>query len=282
MDLFNILDCTICAVILIFHIITQVLLHRRKHPFKNKNQIYLLTALFLTETVLALKSIFGASLDLANLDSNWLYDTMAWLNDYLSVCLGVLYHSYTILLTLDRFFIFYFNVRYSVRCKPRTLLKCIYTILAFSLVLALAVIASSSFKREKYQEIQAVLFLVYIGLGTLFIFLAVITYTYIFEKYRRHKKRKLSVTSIKEKDQFKHIIPAIIIANHILFTVFPSFMFLFMKLNFLEANEIITGIMKLMYRFGWLADPLIYVFGTNSLNCKRTKLQTISSQSWNK
>ena len=281
MDLFNILDCTICIVILIFHIITQVLLHRRKHPLKNKNQIYLLTALFLTESILAVKSIFGASLDLADFDSNW-YEVMAWLNDYLSVCLGVLYHSYTILLTLDRFFIFYFNVRYSVRCKPRTLLKCIYTILAFSLVLAFAVIASSSFKREKYQEIQAILFLVYIGLGTLFILLAVITYTYIFEKYRRHKKRKLSVTSTKEKDQFKHIIPTIIIVNHILFTVFPSFMFLFMKLNFLEANEIMIGIMKLMYRLGWLADPLIYVFGTNSLNCRHKRLRTIDSQLYSK
>ena len=280
MDLFNILDCTICTVILILHIITQALLHRRKHPLRSKNQVYLLTALFLTESMLAVKSILQASLHLANFDSNWLYDTWAWLNDYLSVCLGVLYHSYTMLLTLDRFFIFYFNVTYSVRCKSRTLLKCIYTILALSLVLALAVVASSSFKREKYQEIQAKLFLVYIGLGTLFILLAIITYTYIFEKYRRHKKRKLSVTSTKRKDQFKHIIPTIIIVNHIVFTVFPSFMFLFLKLNFLEANDIMIGIMILMYRLGWLADPLIYVFGTNSLNCKR--LQTVSSKSCSK
>ena len=273
MDLFNILDCAICSVVLILHMITQVLLYHRKHSLKNKNQIYLLTALFLTESMLAVKSILRASLDIGNLDSNWLYDIMAWLNDYLSVCLAMLYYSFTSFITLDRFFIFYFNVTYSVRCRPRTLLKCIYTVLVISLVLALVLIASTSFEREKYQKIQGIMFFIYIALDVLFILIAVITYTYIFTKYRQHK-RKLSVaTRRNEKDQFRHIIPTLIIVTHILFTVLPNFLFFFVILNVLEANETMIGIMKLMYRFGWLADPLIYVFGTNSLNCKSKRIK---------
>ena len=273
MDLFNILDCAICSVVLILHIITQVLLYRRKHSLKNKNQIYLLTALFLTESMLAVKSILRASLDLENLESDWLYDIMAWLNDYLSVCLAILYYSFTSFITLDRFFVFYFTVTYSIRCKPRTLLKCIYTILVISLVLALVLIASSSFEREKYQKIQGIMFFIYIALDVLFILIAVITYTYIFTKYRQHKRNLSINTRRKEKDQFKHIIPTMIIVTHILFTVLPNFMFFFMKLNILEATATMIGIMKLMYRSGWFADPLIYVFGTSSLNCKNKRIE---------
>lgn len=78
-------------------------------------------------------------------------------------------------------------------------------------------------------------------------------------------------------DQFKLTVPTLIIATYILFSVLPNLLMFFVRINILEISLTLQRIIILMYRFGLITDPLIYVLNTNNRKSK-TLLTNLSGQ----
>ena len=153
----------------------------------------------------------------------------------------------------------------------------IYTVVLFTILISLILIVSSNFKEKNYQEILTVMFYVYVTLDILYIVLVVFTYTFIFMVYRRQTRlRKICYTRRENYDQFKLTVPTLIIATYILFSVLPNFLMFFVRINILEISLTLQRIIILMYRFGLITDPLIYVLNTN--NRKSKTLINLSGQ----
>ena len=269
MDWFSIFDCFLCAVVLVVHIYALILLYRRKHIARNKNQIFLLKALCQTESTYAVKNILHVTVVLLNTELIWLVDFIVWFSRFLSICISILYHCFMSFLTLDRFLIFYLNFKYPVSLTSRKVAKCIYAVVLVTILISLILVVTSILNENNYEDIMTLMFHVYITLDIFYIVLVVFTYTYIFMVYRRQTRlRKVCYTRGEKCDQFKLTVPTMIIAAYILFSVLPNFLMFFVRINVLEINPTLERIIILMYRLGLITDPLIYVFNTNNVNRK--------------
>ena len=270
MNWFYIFDFTWCTIVLIVHVNTLILLYRRKNYSRNKNQIYSLIALCHTESMFAVKSILFGIVATTENSVVWVNNFIVWFARFLHSYVIILYYFFMILLTLDRFMIFYFNMRYPFYCTGRTMLKSIYTIALVSLIYSLVLVTSSNLKEKRYQNILELLTYVYIFLDIFYILLAAITYTYIFAKLRQQRKLKEITGSIirNNNEQFKLIVPTLVIATYILFSILPNILFFCITLNLLKASPTLIRTAYIMYRFALLADPLIYVLNTKSLRFK--------------
>ena len=270
MNWFYIFDFSWCTIVLIVHASALVILYRRKNYSRNKNQIYSLIALCHTESMFAVKNILFGIAATTETSVVWVNDFIVWSARVLHLYSVILYYCFMILLTLDRFMIFYFNIRYSIYCTARTMLKSIYTIALVSLIFSLFLVTSSNLKAKKYRNILVLMSYVYIFVDIFYILLAAITYTYIFTKLREQRKRKgIPGGSIKDNNKrFKLAVPTLVITTYILFSILPSILIFCMNLNFLKASPMLVRTAYLMYRFALLADPLIYVLNTKSLRFK--------------
>ena len=250
MTWFLILEYVLCPIVLLIQILGLILLYRRKQISRNKNQIYILIALCHTESTFAMLSTLYM-FQLAPLRVTTL------LEKYLSV----LYYSFMILLTSDRFLIFYLNMKYPIYCTPRKLLKIIISVVVVPMVLILILALAIQFQLINYLSISIVTQYMYISVDTFYIIIVIITYTYIFVQFRCRKKlkRNTSVTRRKNQDHFNLKLPTLIIATFILFNVCPNFWGIFIKNSPQDELSVELVIPHLMYLLGWIADPLIYV-----------------------
>ena len=250
MTWFLILEYILCPVVLLIQILGLILLYRRKRLLRNKNQIYILIALCHTESVFVILSTLYL-FQLAPLRVTTL------LEKYLSV----LYYSFMVLLTSDRFLVFYLNMKYPIYCTPKKLLKIIFSVVAVPLILVLILALAIQFEVINILKLSTVTQYVYISVDTFYIIIVVITYTYIFVQFRRRKKlkRNMSFTRRKNQDHFNLKLPTLIIATFILFNVCPNFLGIFIKNSPEYGLSIELVISHLIYLLGWIADPLIYV-----------------------
>ena len=250
MTWFLILEYVLCPIVLLIQILGLILLYRRKQISRNKNQIYILIALCHTESTFAILSTLYM-FQLAPLRVTTL------LEKYLSV----LYYSFMILLTSDRFLVFYLNMKYPVYCTPRKLLKIIISVVVVPMVLVLILALAIQFQLINYLNMSIITQYMYISVDTFYIIIVVITYTYIFVQFRRRKKlkRNMSFTRRKNQDHFNLKLPTLIIATFILFNVCPNFWGIFIKNSPQDELSVELVIPHLMYLLGWIADPLIYV-----------------------
>ena len=101
---------------------------------------------------------------------------------------------------------------------------------------------------------------VYISVDTFYIFIFIITCSYIFFQFRRQKKLRgnMALTKKKNQDQFNLTLPMLVIAIFIcLMFVQISWEYsweLAPEINFSMESEI----PRVMYTLGWISDPLIY------------------------
>ena len=250
MTWFLILEYVLCPVVLLIQMLGLILLYRRKQLSRNKNQIYILIALCHTESAFAILSTLYM-FQVAPLRVTTL------LEKYLSV----LYYSFMILLTSDRFFVFYLSMKYPIYCTPRKLLKIIISVVVVPMVLILILAVAIQFELINYLNMSIITQYVYISVDTLYIMIVIVTYTYIFVQFRRRKKlkRNMSLARRKSQNHFNLKLPTLIIATFILFNVCPNFLGIFNKNSPQDGLSIELVIPHLMYLLGWIADPLIYV-----------------------
>ena len=267
---FYILDFSLCIVVLVAHITILILLYRRKHLSRRKNELYILISLCHTESMFAAETIFLVIIGFITIDHVLFVEFLVWFMRFTGFYLSFLYYFFMLLLTLDRFFLFYLNLKYRVLCTPKRILKCIYAIVVTSALFTVVLIASSKLKEQTFlQNTLKIMVCCCIFLDSAYIVIVFITYGYIFALYKQRKKtRKMSNTRKENNDQFRLAVPTFIISSFILFSILPNFIIFFVTLDFLEAKVTTIRIIILMYRFGLLTDPLIYIFSTSSLKCE--------------
>ena len=173
MSTFLILGYALCSTALFFQIVGLILLHRRKNHSRNKNQIYLLIALFHTKSAYLARSILYFII-LSSVELLWCLD----------IYLVILYYFFMIMLTLDRFLAFYWNIKYPIYFRPKKLLKILYSIVAFTTIFVLILVLVIHFKKIAFSSVNTIALPLYIIFDCLYLLIVVITYTYIFVVFK--------------------------------------------------------------------------------------------------
>ena len=237
-------------VALFVQMLGLILLYQRKILPRNPNQIYILIALCHTENAFA---VFSISYTFQ------LFST--WVTTVVEKYLSILYYSYMILLTSDRFLVFYLNMKYPIYCTPGKLFKIIISVVVVPMALVLILALAIQFGLINVLKVSIITKYVYISVDTFYITIVIVTYAYIFVKFRRQKKLRSSVSFSRRKNQdhFNLKVPTLVMATFILFSVCPNFLVIFIRTSPEEGLSIKSEIPHVMYILGWIADPLIYV-----------------------
>ena len=258
---FLILDYVLCPVASVVMMLVLILLYRRKQASRNRNQFFVLIGLCHTESAFAICSIFSMF--------QLLPHRIAII---LEIYLQILYYSFMILLTSDRFLVFYLSMKYPIFCTPKRLLKIIFSVVAFPMILVLILVIVIQFELINLSNIGIIVQYVYIPVDTFYIVIVIITYTYIFVKFRRQKKLRSNMLFTKRRKQthFNLKLPTLIIATFILFNVCPNFLVIFTLKNPQDSFSIEPELLHVMYVLGWIADPLIYVCTLRTLTSPKS------------
>ena len=112
MGWFLVLRYILCPFASLVQVLGLILLYRRRKVSRNRNQRYILIRLWLTESAFGIFNIF------------YLFTLLPrWVINIFETYLSVLYYSFMILLTSDRFLLFYLNMKYPIHCTSKKLLK---------------------------------------------------------------------------------------------------------------------------------------------------------------
>ena len=157
-----------------------------------------------------------------------------------------------ILLTSDRFLVFYLNMKYPMYCTPKKLLKIILSVVVVPMIFFLILALAIQFDQIKHLNMAIIMQYVYISVGIFYIFFVIIRYTYIFVQFRRRKRRRsnMALTKKKNQDQFKLTLPTLVIATFILFNVCPDFFGIFIRTSPGDRFSMESEIPRAMYTLG--------------------------------
>ena len=118
MNWFEYLECAVLPCIAIVEIIVLTLLYRHRNKKRNRHQTYLIASLCLSElngvvAIIFTHIIFGRI--------SLLVGAIAWF--YIHCFVRLTYYSTITTLPLDRFLVFYWNIRYLIVWPAEELLK---------------------------------------------------------------------------------------------------------------------------------------------------------------
>ena len=247
---FLILQYILCPLALLVQVLGLILLYRRRQVSRNRNQIYILIGLCQTESALGIFNIL------------YMFELLpSRVIIIFEVYISILYYSFMILLTSDRFLVFYLNMKYPIYCTPKKFLKVVFAVVAVPMILFLILALAIQFEQIKLINTAIIMQYVYISVDTFYIFIVTITYTYIFIQFRRRKKRRSNMTLTKKKNQdhFNLTLPTLVIATFILFNVCPNFIGIFIITIPGDEFSMESEIPRVLYTLGWISDPLIYL-----------------------
>ena len=196
----------LCPFAFFVQVLGLILLYRRKQVSRNRNQIYILIGLCHTESGSGVFNIFYMFALLPR-----------WVINIFETYISILYYSFMILLTSDRFLVFYLNMKYPMHCTPKKLRKIIISVVVFPMILFLILALAIQFDQIKHLNMAMIMQYVYISVDIFYIFIVTITYTYIFVQFRRRKRRRsnMALTKKKNQDQFNLTLPTLVIATFI-------------------------------------------------------------------
>ena len=255
---FLILQYILCPLALLVQVLGLILLYRRRQVSRNRNQIYILIGLCQTESALAIFNIL------------YMFELLpSRVIIIFEVYISILYYSFMILLTSDRFLVFYLNMKYPIYCTPKKFLKVVFAVVAVPMILFLILALAIQFEQIKLINTAIIMQYVYISVDNFYIFIVTITYTYIFIQFRRRKKRRSNMTLTKKKNQdhFNLTLPTLVIATFILFNVCPNFIGIFIITIPGDEFSMESEIPRVLYTLGWISDPLIYLCSIEPGHC---------------
>ena len=131
------------------------------------------------------------------------------------------YYFIMYLLTIDRFLVFYLNIRYTLYITSTKVIKLIIstvTLFVATTIAFSALIVTQKMTLYWLNQGIATLFLI---LDVAYIFVVATTYIYIFMIYRQRSRIRTSNQCIKSNDHFKLLVPSLIIVAFIVFTITP-------------------------------------------------------------
>ena len=164
------------------------------------------------------------------------------------------------LLTMDRFLVFYLNIRYNVYITSSKLIKLIIGTVPIFLLTAIILSVLIATQKVTKQRLDNIFHPLYLMIDVACIFLTAATYVYIFMLYRQKSRTKKNNQFIGRKDQFKLLVPSLIIVTLIAFNITPDLLRGAVIYGLLPFNEMFISLSFMFHIIGWLMDPLIYIF----------------------
>lgn len=263
----EIVNYTLSSCIIIIHIVGLIFLKRSKYSSRHKNQVLIITSLSLCELT---GTVLGISYGLFTYFESIVMAEIILC--FTEIFITFNFYFIMILLTIDRFLVFYLKLKYSLYFSPSKVWKiilwlallCLLTTAIFAILIPLETIT--------WLQIYDVLYVLYLIFDVGYIFLTIGTYSFIFQVYRRHLKFKKTSQISGKKNRFKILIPTLIIATFILFNIIPNIINASYRHEIQSFDKTIIQVALIIYRIGWLVDPLIYIFCSScSDNFKKFK-----------
>ena len=271
-DWFFVVDHTLLSCVIVIHIVALILLRRSKHSKKYKNQIIIITALCVCE-------LTGAVLLIG---INICYYFVSSLVADIILCFKLIfillnYYFVMVLLTLDRFLVFYLNFRYQSHVSTSKTYKMIRFVALISLFISITFAVLISTKTIILSQLYMALYIMYLLLDIGYIFLTIGTYFYIFKVYRRQLKFKETTQAARKKAQFNLAVPTSIIGSFIMFNIIPNILIASHQDDFESPDSPVVQVAFIFYRIGWLIHPLIYIFFSSCSKDTKTDKRKVQS-----
>ena len=258
MQLVYIIFLVLNFIVIAIHLIAITLLLKVRCNRRNKTQAYLITMLCFSELSYSVTYVLSICFTKLGNQENPVIVYMIRLVEIISVSfLAVIYYPAMMLVTVDRFFVFRLNVKYSLLWSPKKTLKLIsglFILAAFVFLIYLI--------KDFVEPILSFYYIpyIYVGLDTMFIIIAAVTYIYIFKVFKNHRrKKKKSVVRSTKDDSFNLYVPTWIIITFLIFIVIPNYLRFFNSMGLIQLSVGVNVVSQYMYLIGYLADPLIYI-----------------------
>ena len=266
MHWFNIVDFSLLSAIVFTQTVALVFLFKSRRKRGNRNQRTIITALCIWELAGALFTItsylFEFYVSLLATEIIFCFENIFTMLNYYFIMA---------LLTIDRLLVFYLNIRYASRFNFKKLLKLIFSAVTVSFVTTITILILIILRKRTWQQFESVIYIMFLSSDIAYILLVIVTYTYIFKVYRRHLKLKKNIQGGNNKEHFKLLVPSLIIGTFLIFFILPDVLNVTYRYNLvIYSNDLITYVATILYRIGWIVDPLIYIFYSN---CRRKRKQ---------
>ena len=240
---------------IILHVAALTFLKQHKDRIRNKNQRNIIAALCGFE-------LFGALLYCV------IYIWMFFASD---VTLDVLfcfvliftapnYYFIMGLLAIDRFLVFFLNIRYKFYVTSAKVIKLVISTVVICLANTIIFSVLIATKKISIQWFVRGIFAVFFIIDFAYIFLTLATYIYIFMVYRQQSRLMKNNQSIRITNHFKLLVPSLIVITFIFFTIIPNLVKSAIIYEILSVNEIFFHLSPVLYLVAWLINPLIYIF----------------------
>ena len=253
-----------CLVIIV-HALALTLLRSYKQHHLSGNQVDLLIALSVTElaygfvdtgykiSLLLEHGIFGIARNIF-----WVFSITTIILMYMMIM---------ILITLDRFLIFYCNIKYAFYWSKNKN-RCLLILFGIPSTMSFAPALTVALQNPVYVGRTLVRY-IYPPFEFVFIIVALLTYSYIFLRHRDSiiipKVRKdKNARDGESNSRFKLLVPSLIILTCLVFMIVPNTSKLFYSIGVTRSDEVLE-VSYIFTPLGFLVDPIIYMFNTRSV-----------------
>ena len=253
----EIVQYILLSVVVIVNSSALFLLKEGAHSYRHANQVNIIAALCIYELVGGLVSIlfYIVKYNVTNMTRKLLDVTLCVTDIYITFN----YYFIMILLTIDRFLVFYLNMKYHFYLPPRKITSLIIVVsmtLFTCTIIAAIFIMLNKMSRLYYWNM---LYLLYVIIDISYILLVMSVYIYIFSVYKRQKKIRKNCKD--NNDSFKLLIPSLLIVTFIIFSIIPDLFLTGAYYQIYYVSDNVKEMPFILFRIGRIVDPLIYIFG---------------------
>lgn len=266
----SLLQFIIIILVVVLHIIAVVWLLQRKCRRVSESQRLFLINLSLSEILIAgiglLRRLFA-------LKTSQRIDFYMILVQNTGCILA--YYLIMIILTADRFFEVYLNIRYPIfwNGKRSRYIMCFVWLVSF-IVSVISIAIQQSITIEEFFKFCYVYYFPIAEL--IFLIVATTTYSYVLKLIRRNRLQRLSTsvrfdmteccintgTQNRRKRVRKmrgFVVPTLLIITFILFVIVPDLIYFFSYILKRPVHSILDRLLPFIYYFGFSSDAFIYI-----------------------
>ena len=252
-----------------------------------RNQRTTMFSLCITETIFLVVWIFKFALALHDIQIG---RVSLIIGHFLRYAVALQYILTMHHIAFDRFLEVYLHLKYKSLVTSRVSLITILVCWAITLVFASTLVIISQ-TVSNIHDVDRFAFFFFFATDVIFLTNSTGVYTYLYVKYRQMKSKTRKNNPFISKNKARFMAPFFIILTSLLFQVTASFLSM---TNYLITSSKITyarQISLLLFGFGYVSDPLIYIIlnplVTNKIRCcskqkyemERHKSRTFSARS---
>ena len=191
------------------------------------------------------------------------------------------YYFTMILLTFDRFWEIFLNLRYPVYFSPKKTQIAIATIWGFSICFTMLLCIMNTINPDVPNAILTYFYFIF---GVLCIGVSAATYAYIAQKIYYNKinedKQISAITAAdctisnakKRKILLQSLyLPVLLLVTFLLFVIIPEIVYFYYDLNNLQMSDHLYMLLTVSYFIAYMSDVFIYILGSKYI--RRTILR---------